>query len=163
MEMFRPKNWLDRIFAVSIILKGLDGLGETIGGLLLLFVTPHEVNRTVRILTREELTEDPHDFLATHLVAAAHRIGTHDLLFVALYLLAHGVIKVVLVVALLLNRLWAYPWLIVVLIAFIGYQLYEIAVHPTAGLIALTLFDAFIVVLTWREYRTRRRRQPSRP
>ena len=39
-------------------------------------------------------------------------------------------VKVVLVVALLLNKLWAYPWMIVVLLMFIGYQLYRIALQP---------------------------------
>ena len=43
-----------------------------------------------------------------------------------------------LVVALLLNKLWAYPWMIAVLLLFIGYQLYRIALDPTAGLVALT-------------------------
>jgi uncharacterized membrane protein len=36
-------------------------------------------------------------------------------------------VKVVLVVALLLNKLWAYPRSIVVLLVFICYQLYRIA------------------------------------
>jgi uncharacterized membrane protein len=40
---------------------------------------------------------------------------------------------------------------------FIGYQLYRIALDPSAGLIALTVFDAVIVTLTWREYRRQRR------
>jgi uncharacterized membrane protein len=78
-------------------------------------------------------------------------------LFGAVYLLAHGAVKVVLVVALLLNKLWAYPWMIVVLLLFIGYQLYRISLTPTAGLIALTVFDVVILVLTWREYRVQRR------
>jgi uncharacterized membrane protein len=39
---------------------------------------------------------------------------------------------------------------------FIGYQLYRIALHPTAGLIALTIFDAVILALTAREYRRQR-------
>ena len=37
------------------------------------------------------------------------------MLFGAVYLLTHGLVKVVLVVALLLNKLWAYPWMIGVL------------------------------------------------
>jgi uncharacterized membrane protein len=57
----------------------------------------------------------------------------------------------------LLNKLWAYPCMIVVLLSFIGYQLYRIVLNPTAGLVALTVFDALIVVLTWREYRRQRR------
>lgn len=38
--MFKPKDWLDRAFEVGIILKGLNGLAELVGGLLLLFATP---------------------------------------------------------------------------------------------------------------------------
>jgi uncharacterized membrane protein len=49
--------------------------------------------------------------------------------------------------------------MIVVLLAFIGYQLYRIALDPTAGLIGLTLFDAAIVALTCREYRQQRRQR----
>jgi uncharacterized membrane protein len=67
------------------------------------------------------------------------------------------VAKVVLVVALLLNKLRAYPWIIVVLLSFIAYQLYRIVLNPTAGLIRLTVFDAVIVALTWREYHEQRR------
>jgi uncharacterized membrane protein len=51
--------------------------------------------------------------------------------------------------------------LIVVLLIFIGYQLYRIVLQPSVGLVALTVFDAVIVVLTWREYR-RQRRIPDR-
>jgi Predicted membrane protein (DUF2127) len=54
----------------------------------------------------------------------------------------HGAVKVVLVVAQLLNKLWAYPCMIIVLLIFIGYQLYRIVLQPGAGLIALTVFDA---------------------
>ena len=81
------------------------------------------------------------------------------MIFGAVYLLVHGAVKVVLVIALLLNKLWAYPCLIIVLLIFIGYQLYRIALEPSVGLIALTTFDAVIVALTWREYR--RQRRPS--
>jgi hypothetical protein len=52
--------------------------------------------------------------------------------------------------------------MIVVLLAFIGYQLYRIILSPTAGLITLTAFDAVIVVLTWREYGQQRRARATR-
>jgi len=45
----------------------------------------------------------------------------------------------------------------VVLLLFIGYQLYRIVLSPTAGLVALTVFDVVIVALTWREYLQQRR------
>ena len=79
------------------------------------------------------------------------------MIFGAVYLLVHGAVKIVLVIALLMNKLWAYPCLIIVLLIFIGYELYRIALHPSADLIALTLFDVVIVTLTWLEYGRQRR------
>ena len=64
--------------------------------------------------------------------------------------------KIVLIGLVLREKLWAYPWLIAVLVAFIAYQIYQITVQFSAGLTALTVFDAILVWLTWREYRTRR-------
>ena len=160
--MFRPRNWLDRAFEVGIIAKGLNGAAELIGGLLLFVVTPDRLHDLVRALTQGELSEDPHDLVATYLLHTANGLTGSAVLFGAIYLLAHGLVKVVLVVALLLNKLWAYPWMIVVLLAFIGYQLYRIILSPGVGLIALTAFDAVILLLTWREYRQQRRARATR-
>ncbi|HEY7176913.1 MAG TPA: DUF2127 domain-containing protein [Micromonosporaceae bacterium] len=153
MTWFKPASLLDRTFEIGIILKGLDGVLETVGGLLLLAVSPSTINRVVRGLTEHELSEDPHDYIAVHLLRFTHGLTGSAVTFAAVYLLVHGVVKVVLVAALLRNKLWAYPWLIAVLLAFIGYQLYRIAIKPTGGLIALTVFDALITWLTWREWR----------
>jgi uncharacterized membrane protein len=155
--MFHPSNWLDRAFEVGIIAKGLDGLVEIVGGLSLLFLSPRDISRFAVRITQEELSEDPHDLVATYLLHTANGLTGHAVLFGAVYLLSHGIVKVVLVIALLRNRLWAYPWMIGVLVIFIVYQLYRIALRPTAGLIALTVFDALIVALTIREYRVQRR------
>ena len=46
--------------------------------------------------------------------------------------------------------------MIAFLIAFIACQLYRIALDVTLGLTALTIVDAIIVWLTWREYRKQR-------
>ena len=72
MSWFRPRDLLDQTFEVGIILKGLDGMLEVIGGLLLLVVSPATIDRIVTSLTQHELSEDPHDFLATHLLRTAH-------------------------------------------------------------------------------------------
>ncbi|MGW0229397.1 DUF2127 domain-containing protein [Actinopolymorpha singaporensis] len=152
MAWFKPGDLLDRTFEVGIILKGLDGLLELVGGILLLAVSPATLNRLVVTPTQHEISEDPHDFVATHLLHLTAGLHRSTVWFGAVYLLLHGAVKIVLVVALLRNQLWAYPWTIVFLLAFIGYQLYRIALHPTVGLVLLTVFDAFVVWLTWREY-----------
>jgi uncharacterized membrane protein len=148
----RP-DLLDRTFEVGIVLKGLDGVLEVLGGLLLLLVSPAAINRIATTLTQHELSQDPHDFIATHLLRTAHGLTGSAVRFGALYLLSHGIVKIVLVAALLKNKLWAYPWMLAFLGAFIVYQVYRLAFRPSFGLAALTVFDAFIAWLTYREYR----------
>jgi uncharacterized membrane protein len=147
---------LDRTFDISIILKGLDGLLEVIGGGLLLLVAPATMNRLARSLTQHELSQDPHDFIARHVQHATANLS-HTRGFAAVYLISHGAVKIVLVIALLRAKRWAYPATLVFLGAFVVYQLYRIARVPTAGLTLLTVFDVFIMWLVWREYRSRYR------
>jgi len=160
VSRFKARDSLDRIFELGIILKGLDGVLETIGGVLLLAVSPATINRLVSSLTQHELSEDPNDFIARNVLGYVHGLTGTAVSFAAVYLLVHGIIKIVLVAALLRNQIWAYPWMIGFLLLFIFYQLYRIVLSPTFGLSALTIFDALIVWLTWREWRAT---EPSRP
>jgi uncharacterized membrane protein len=153
---FRPRGLLDVTFVVGIVAKGLDGIVELVGGLLLLSVTPATIDRFVVNITQHELSEDPNDLFATHLLRLSSGLTGSAVRFAAAYLLLHGVVKVVLVVALLRTKLWAYPWTIGFLVVFIVYQLYRIALTPAAWLVALTVFDAAVTWLTWREWRKQR-------
>ena len=144
---------LDRIFEISISLKGLDGLLEVVGGILLLLLSPARLTSIITLVTQHELSQDPHDFIATQRLSYAHTLSASVLLFAAVYLLAHGIVKIVLVVALLKEQLWAYPWTIGFLVIFILYQVYRLVLHVSVWLIALTVFDCFVVLLTVLEYR----------
>jgi uncharacterized membrane protein len=150
---------LDDTFKVAVTLKGIDGALEIVGGAVLLFVSPHAIDWLVRTLTQHELSQDHHDFIARHILHSAGQLAHGSKTFAALYLLSHGLTKVVLVVAVLRNQLWAYPSMIVLLGAFIAYQLYRLAGHLTVGLSLLTIFDAFVAWLTWREYGQKRHAQ----
>jgi uncharacterized membrane protein len=157
------RHWLlDRVFWISLILKGLDGVLELVGGTLLLVLKPAQISLIVQVLTQHELSEDPKDLIANALVHFAASLDASATLFGAIYLLLHGAVKVVLVVAVLRDHLWAYPWLLGFLIVFIGYQVYDMIVDFTWGMLALTLFDVFIVALTLREYRLHRARRERR-
>jgi len=161
MAWFAAKGTLDRTFQVGIVLKGLDGALELAGGVLLLVITPATINRVVVAVTQHERSVDPHDAIATRLVDASQRLTGSALTFGAIYLLTHGIVKLVLVAAVLRDHLWAYPLLIAVLVGFAAYQLYRIALRPPSwGLVALTVFDLAIAWLTWWEYRKRRARHP---
>jgi uncharacterized membrane protein len=158
--MALPRS-LDRVFRISVTLKGIDGALEVAGGLLLLILSPATINTAVRTLTQHELSEDPHDFVARHLLHASGGLTHGTTIYAGIYLLSHGLAKVAVVIAVLQDRLWAYPAMIALLAAFIVYQLYRLAVRFTIGLALLTIFDAFVVWLTWREYQTKRPPTPT--
>jgi uncharacterized membrane protein len=153
VNWFKSGDILDRAFAVGIILKGLDGVLEVVGGVLLLIISPTTIDRLARAITQHELSEDPHDFLATHLLHAAGGLTGSAVDFGAAYLLLHGAVKIVLVAALLRDKIWAYPWMIAFLVVFIVYQIYRMTFAFSIGLLGLTIFDLVVVWLTYREYR----------
>lgn len=159
MKLLPDRTLLDKVFWVALTLKGLDGVLEVAGGVLLLVVSPHQIGALTRLLTQHELSEDPDDFVATSLVHLASTLTVSASLFGAVYLLLHGLVKIVLVVALLRDKLWAYPWMIGFLVIFIAYQCYLLVLAFSWGLALLTAFDAVIVWLTWREYRIHSRRR----
>jgi uncharacterized membrane protein len=139
-------------FQVGIPLRSLDGLLEVLGGLLLLVVCPATIDRVVTSLTQHELSEDPTTSWPP-ICCGPPRLTGAAVLFAAVYLLAHGMVKAVLVAALLTNQLWAYPLDAGLLVGFIGYQRYRLRLKPSVGLAALTSLDAVIAWLTYREYR----------
>jgi uncharacterized membrane protein len=145
----------DKAFKISLYLKGADGLLELLGGVLLLVIKPQELNKLARSLTIQELSRDPHDFIANHILKSAHNLTTGTLLFGALYLMSHGVVKIILVAEVLRQHLWAYIALIIVTASFVLYQVYRLYIHLSVGLILLTMFDLLIIYLTQKEYRKR--------
>lgn len=109
------------------------------------------MNTLALALTRIELTEDPHDFIETHALHVTAYATQGAVLFAAVYLVLHGVAKLVLAVAILRGKLWACQWMIGVLLAFITYQVYQAVVAQGTALVSLTIIDMLIVFLTWHE------------
>lgn len=161
MPAFKSGSLLHRSFRLSISLKGLHALLEAIGGILLLKVDPNAINRILWNILRQELSEDPRDFIATHLLRASHQFASGGRLFASMYLLSHGAVKVVLVIALLMNKLWAYPLMITVLATFIVYQVYRFSYSHSVSMILLTVFDVVVISLTWIEYQQQRSRRSA--
>ncbi len=141
------------LFDVSVIAKGVDGILEIGGGILLLMTSPGRVLSVVRVLTQHELSEDPRDVIARYLLNSAHHLTAGTKTFAAAYLLWHGAVKGGLVAGLLLRKRWAYPAAIAAFVLFVLYQLYRYSHTHAFGLIALSALDIVVIVLTWLEYR----------
>ncbi|MFH1511521.1 MAG: DUF2127 domain-containing protein [Candidatus Woesearchaeota archaeon] len=147
------KNFLHKLFRISILLKGLDGLLELAGAAILFTMSSQWISQLVQALFRHELGQDPADLVAGLLIHASANISVSTQLFVAVYLFVHGAVKVGLVAGLWLNKLWAYPVAGVILSIFIIYQSIRFFSNHSIVLLGLTLFDILIVVLLRFEYK----------
>ena len=144
-----------RAFDVGIVLKGLDGLFEVVAGGILLLTAQPALLGFAHWLTRQELIEDPGDFLANHLMQLTQKLSIDSWHFAGAYLLGHGVVKLGLVLGLWRGARWAYPAAMAILTAFIAYQCYRWLLHASLFLALLTLLDIVIVLLIGIEWRRR--------
>ena len=151
-------RWLDDTFRLSVTLKGIDGALEIIGGAILVFVRPATLDHLARSLTQHELSEDPQDFVATHIRAAAEHLAGSAAArgFGVLYLIGHGAIKLLLVAALVRRIRPAYPVAIVFLGSFILYELYRFVLDHSMVLLIFAALDVGITTMVVREYLERR-------
>ena len=150
---------VDRALALALAIKGIDGLLELIGGLILFVVPPSAITLVFRSLTQHELSEDPHDVIAIHVRAAAEQLAGSASArgFGVLYLIAHGVIKLLLVGALVRKIRPAYPVAIVFLGAFLLYEVYRSVLGRSMALLLFAALDAGITTMVVREYLELRR------
>jgi uncharacterized membrane protein len=163
MEPMRHLHFnLDKVFEVSVLLKAVDAGLELIGGTLLLAVSPHFIDRLTNTITQHALRNDPHNSIATFIANSGHNLAHNSRLFGGLYLVLHGLVKLAVIIGVLKQKLWAYPWLMIVLFAFICFQVWDILHKFTLGLTLLSLFDSFIIVLTWFEWQKHKRQLPEK-
>ena len=157
----KKQSLLHAGFELAILLKGLHAVLEMVGGVLLWFVKPDTLSRWIQIITQNELAEDPKDAFANLLVRAGAHYTVGAQHFGVLYLLSHGLVKVVLVILLWRRKLWAYPLAVAVLVVFIAYQVYRWTSTHSTFLVFLTAFDALVIWLTLAEYARLRAERPA--
>jgi len=152
---------IHQIFVVSVLFKGAHALIEIVGGVALYLISTATIVATIKRYSYDELIEDRHDWIATHLLEFARTFSVEAQHFYAFYLLSHGIVKSVLVIGLLREKLWAYPASFAVFGAFIAYQLYRYSYTHDFALILLSVFDLFVIYLAVHEYRLLRKHLPT--
>jgi uncharacterized membrane protein len=153
MSTFKATNTLDKVFEAGIVIKGLDGLVEFITGLVLLFISPTQMHSIIVFVTQGETAEDPKDKFVKLLFHSTQHYGAGSKTFIIAYLWIHAAIKLIAVIGILKNQIWAYPFSLIALGILMLYQVYTIIfVKVSVGMILLTVFDILILILIWREY-----------
>lgn len=148
----RMSKWLHWLFEASLIIKGSFAASETLSGLGLL-LTPHTMLLSLWAwLTNHQLAQDPNGDMALWFRHLADTFPVHLQHFYAIYLLAHGALKFLMVIMLARRILWAYPAAMVVLAGFVIYQSTEFVTQGSLALLALACLDALMIVLVYREW-----------
>jgi uncharacterized membrane protein len=151
-----------QLFVVSVLFKGAHALIEIAGGAILYLVSTATIIHAINNWSYDELIDDRHDWIANHLLGFSSHFSVAEHHFYAFYLVSHGVIKAILVIGLLRQRMWAYPASFAVFGLFIAYQLYRYTFTQDVALIVLSIFDLFVIYLAVHEYRLLRHHLPTR-
>jgi uncharacterized membrane protein len=138
---------IHQLFVASVLAKGAHALIEIAGGLALYLLSADAIARWLDEVDRGGWLERHFPLTEQH--------------FYAFYLLSHGLVKAIVVLGLLREKLWAYPASVAVFGAFIAYQLYRYSYTHDAGLILLSIFDLFVIALAVHEYRLLRKHLPT--
>lgn len=145
-----------RLFELAIFVKGVDGVLETVGGLLILFVPLHSLDTLASAVLAHELAIESHDWLVHAITHLLESLSMSTKLFASFYLIGHGLVKVFLVYALWREKRWAFPVALWFIAAFVAYQLYRYTHTHSLALLVFALIDVCVAWLIWREYLAQR-------
>lgn len=153
-DRLRHSKWFDTIYRVGIVIKGFDGFVELVTGILLIISpqTPH------RLLEHVADTAGQHPGTVFEIIEKtvvnleAHLSGS-VLFIIILFLISHGVIKLVLVYCLLKKIYRAYPYALAILVIMFFIQIIPLFSDPgSIGIWLITVLNAAIIFLVWAEY-----------
>ncbi|MFC4652969.1 DUF2127 domain-containing protein [Lactococcus nasutitermitis] len=144
---------VDISFDIALLLKSIFALGEIIGGTAMFFLTPARVNTLLSWFRRSTMTGEKTGFFTHLIVHFSQNFTTNTQYILAVYLLSHGVIKLVTLALLWRKVLWAYPLSLLVFLGFIIYQINEYTQTHSIFMIFVTLVDLIMMILTILEYK----------
>lgn len=150
----RPPAATGTFFRLVLLLKGADSLVQALGALVLVVVPPAVLAGRANAVVTRDLVGDGDGGWAHSLSRAARELADGDpRAFAVLYLLGHGLVKLVLVVAMLRRVVAAYPVAILVLGACLVFEVVRATRTGSMGLVALSAFDAVVLALVVHQFR----------
>ncbi|WP_242622933.1 DUF2127 domain-containing protein [Pseudonocardia sediminis] len=152
----RGSRRTEQLFRIALLVKGVDGAAELLGAVALLLISGDLVNRLVTDVLARDLLGPPDGSLARHFVSGTAEFASGNRTFAIVYLALHGVVKLLLVAALLRRWVPMYPVAVVVLGLFVVYEVYRAFTTGSVLLPFLAALDVAIIVIVIREYRALR-------
>ena len=142
----------DLLFKIGMIVKGIDSVFEVIGGIIL--TMPTKLARYILVFSQHEAFRH-HTVLAGKLDRLAENVTMHPSIGQAVYLMVHGLAKVILILAITRNKRWGYTGFIGVLSLFTAIEMVRaISAHEVVTGV-FGLFDMFVVAIIYKEFKSR--------
>jgi len=138
------------ILRASLIVKAFDAGLEIIGGILLLM--PLKLDSWIEALCRHELAIGKHEAAALRLQELAANSLSAVTIGAAIYLIAHGAVKLLFITAVMKEKPWGYVGLMSFMSLFTALELYRFVAHGSYLVLAFAAFDGLIVYLASREF-----------
>lgn len=142
------------LFRIGLALKGFDSLLEAVGGVLLF--TPVLLNRAFRYVVWHEIYFIGRHPLAARLANSASKAAAEPHYLMGVYLVLHGLLKLVFIIAVFRQRRWGYFGILAILLAFCGLEFYDAATRPSWAAAVFGLFDLILAGIIANEYRIRK-------
>lgn len=159
--LLKEKYWHE-LFETGILLKAFNSAWETVGGFLLLSNTRGWFPHLFVLLTRAVFLGGRGGLVLTMINSNVHHLSQSTQLFVAIYLLFHGIMNMFLSYNLYKDHLWAYPCSMAFTSIFFVYQTYRLLHTHSLVLLIVSVLDLFFIVLTWHEYKRQRHMQQAK-
>jgi len=139
------------LLRIGLIIKAIDAVFEVVGGVLLFY--PRELNRWLALIFQHELVRRaaPHTapVVEHHVTKAIYGAS----LAAALYLMAHGIAKIVFIGGVLKERRWGYIGLVAILVLFTIFELCRSFLDGGWAMFAFAAFDGYLAYLVWVDFR----------
>jgi uncharacterized membrane protein len=148
----REEKTIYELFKISIIFKAIGSVAEMLAGLSIALIPGPAVLRAALFISQGDSDGDVNDFLARGVLGVAHWLSISNAWFIGAYLFLRGLVQLMLVLALLKNKLWAYPALLIVMGILICTQVYDLYLSHSIPTGLLTIFDLVTMYLIWHEY-----------
>tara|TARA_R100001369_G_C3268643_1_gene159590 strand:+ start:204 stop:683 length:480 start_codon:yes stop_codon:yes gene_type:complete len=144
-----------QLFVTTLLVKAVLGVIQIATAVAIFAGMAERLPAFTQWLFKAELAENPTDFVATRIISLVGVVPMSDLKFYTVYFTAHGALHIAIVIALLFGAAWAHRAAILVLWAFVAYQMFEWAAVGGTALLLLSAIDLAVIYITVREQRSK--------
>lgn len=142
MEQTRKDELFHKAFFATVVVNGCIAIADILAGLFFVFKT--------QITTYLYFSTWP---ILKMLQPVVMTISNQDQMMGIVYFFSHGIVKMILVWGLLTNRMWAYPFAVILLTGFSLYQIYDIVIHFSFFTLLLLIVNIITILFISREYK----------